>query len=166
MNKSFKILTIFLQIPEYIEFCIPELKSLFSGYQIPLKEFFKYEISPEKFPSEPYKITRKDFKNFPYVCISIPDPIILKEIFNRSILIVGFLELISEGSSYPEVLENINQTEMEPYVKSKEPFAFYVETHQISITFDNNEIFYISNISIFQRKSFFHIFYYFFLYEM
>ena len=134
ISKSFKILTIFLQIPEYVEFCIPELKSLFSGYQIPLKEFFKYEIPQEQFPDETYKITRKSFKNFPYVYISIPDPIILKEILNRSILIVAFLESLSEGTTYPEVLKNIDPCQIEPYVKEPEPFAFFVETHQISIS--------------------------------
>ena len=135
ISKSCKILTVFLQIPEYIEFCIPELKSLFSGYQIPLKEFFKYEIPPEQFPDESYKITRESFKNFPYVYISIPDPIILKEILNRSILIVAFLESLSEGRTYPEVLKNIDHSQIEPYVNDPEPFAFFVETHQISMPY-------------------------------
>lgn len=130
-SKSIKILTVFLQIPEYIEFCIPELKSLFSGYNIPLKELFKYEIPQEEFPQETYKITRRSFKNFPYVYISIPDPIILKEILNRSVLVVAFLESLSEGNSYEEVLKNINPSQMEPYIKEKEPFAFFVETHQV-----------------------------------
>lgn len=134
LSKSFKILTVFLQIPEYIDFCIPELKALFSGYNIPLKELFKHEIPHDQFPNETYKITRKSFKNFPFVYLSIPDPIILKEIMNRSILIVAFLESLSEGSTYPELLKNIDPIQIEPYVEATEPFAFFVETHQLKIS--------------------------------
>ena len=133
INKSFKILTIFLQIPEFIEFCIPELKSLFSPYKIPLKELFKHEISTENFPDEPYKITRKTFKNFPYVYINIPDKAILNEILGRSILIVAFLESFSEGSCYEEVIANVDNKQLEEYLTKEEKFAFFVETHQISI---------------------------------
>lgn len=136
LKKSQKILTVFLQVPEYIEFCIPELKSLFSGYNIPLKELFKYEIPSEEFPQESYKITRHSFKNFPYVYLSIPDPIILPDILNRAVLIVAFLESLSEGMNYPEVLKNIDPLQMEPYIKEKDPFAFFVETHQLKISYE------------------------------
>jgi hypothetical protein len=39
-----KILAILTVCPEYIEFCLPELKSLFSMHGVNLKELFKYEL--------------------------------------------------------------------------------------------------------------------------
>ena len=129
MKKSYKVLTVFHLIPEFIEFCIPELKSLMSLFGVPPHELFNMDISKIN-PS----LSRKDFPYFPYVYIDVPDLSICEKVLKRSTLITAFLEAISEGNNYDEIFNNIDLEKMKCWLDT-EKFAIFVDTHKNKISF-------------------------------
>ena len=65
-----KVLAILAVNPDYVEFAIPELKSLLSKLPIPFTTLFS-ESMP--LPDKNYQISHKVIKNFPYVTLTVPN---------------------------------------------------------------------------------------------
>jgi hypothetical protein len=68
MQRVLAVLTI---NPDFVEFAIPELKSILSQLPIPLETLLKDDLTIE--PKHSYEITHETLKNFPYVTLNVPD---------------------------------------------------------------------------------------------
>jgi hypothetical protein len=66
-----RVLAIMTINPDYIEFAVPELKSILSQLPIPFETLFKDELTIQ--PKHSYEITHETLKNFPYVTLNVPD---------------------------------------------------------------------------------------------
>lgn len=122
-----KILTVFHQIPEFVEFCIPELKSLFDMHGIPPHQLFDLPDNLKTF-----QINRKCFPSFPYVYIHVNDLDLCKQVLNRAVSITAFLETISEGDNYEQLFQNINWEILQKTIDA-DRFAFFVDTNEKKI---------------------------------
>ncbi len=95
-----RLLAHFKQPPEYIHFCIAELKSLFALHNVPHWDIFELD-SPEKvnlIKDKPYRLTKDLFPNFPFVFLkNHHNETMLKSIISRSILVKSFVRVYSQG---------------------------------------------------------------------
>ena len=83
-----RILAFFKQPPEYINFCIAELKSLFALHNIPAWEAF--DLTPQQVElvkEKPYMLNKDLFPSFPFVYIKNHDYDLLRSIMKRSLLL-------------------------------------------------------------------------------
>lgn len=128
MQSLPKILTVFHQIPEFVEFCIPEVKSLFEMHGIPPHQLFDL---PDHLKS--YQINRRCFASFPYVYINVEDLEICKQVLNRAITVTAFLETISEGENYEQLFKNIKLDVLQKAM-DVEKFAFFVVSNEKKIS--------------------------------
>lgn len=131
-----RYLAFFTYPPEYIKFCIAELKALFSIYNIPPSEIFEFP-SPDLYEiakAKPYLIKEETFPTFPFVFLKPHDHKILKEITERSILIKSIIRVFSTGKNHEELVNNVDKEEMKELLESKDTFSFLVEPHDRTLS--------------------------------
>ena len=125
-----RILAQFKQIPEYINFCIAELKSLFTIHGVAPWEIFEMENEQiELIKEKPYMLTRELFPTFPFVYLKPHSEEILKSIISRSLLTKSFVKIISEGNSTEELIQNVDVEKYRDILESPDSFCFMVDTH-------------------------------------
>lgn len=133
MNKiaNRRILAYFNQPPEYINFCIAEIKSLFALHNIPPSDVFDIK-SPELLElvkQKPYKLTRDQFPSFPFIYIKDHSDELLKTIISRSILIKSFVRVFSEGDTVEELIQNVDREEVKDFLETDDSFSFMVDAY-------------------------------------
>ena len=132
------LLTIFRQKPEYLDFCIAELKSLLYPYYKNPFTVFEHELKghEEYVKDKHYRINREIFTNFPFVYIKVDNEDIPHEIIKRAILIRAFVDVFAEGDNYEELFSNLNANmdKARVYIESEVPIAFEVEANNKSLT--------------------------------
>jgi tRNA G10 N-methylase Trm11 len=131
-----RLLAFFRHPPELSRFCIAELKALFRIHNIQPHEIFDFQ-NPEHetlAKEKPYMINEDLFPNFPFVYLKNHPEEILRQIIDRAILIKEFVNVISEGSTYEEVIANVNLEQFKPYLDSTDTFLFRVDPHSKTYT--------------------------------
>jgi len=126
-----RLLAFFRQPPEYINFCIAELKSLFALHNIPACDVFDFptpEIA-EMVKQKPYMLNKDLFPSFPFVYLKNQDDELLEKIISRSILIKSFVRVLSEGKSIEELIANVDKEKSKDIIESEDSFCFFVDAH-------------------------------------
>lgn len=126
-----RLLVQFKQVPEFINFCVAELKSLFTLHNIPPWEIFDIESQEQidLIKEKPYMLTREILPSFPFVYLKNHSEEVLKSVISRSVLVKSFMHVISEGKSTEELIQNVNLDEARDLLESLDPFSFLIDTH-------------------------------------
>jgi len=123
-----RVLAFFKQPPEYVHFCIAELKSLFALHNIPAWEAF--DLTPQQVElvkEKPYLLNKELFPSFPFVYLKNHNYDILRSIMKRSLLVKYFVRVFSEGNNIDELIQNVDVEEIKPFLD--ESFSFTVDAH-------------------------------------
>lgn len=124
-----RILAFFKQPPEFVNFCIAELKSLFALHNVPHWEVF--DLTPEQtelVKEKPYMLNKDLFPSFPFVYIkSHHDFDLLRSIMKRSLLLKYFVRVFSEGNSIEELIQNVDKEEIAYFMETQETFSFTID---------------------------------------
>ena len=132
------LLTIFRQKPEYLNFCIAELKSLLSPYNPNPFDLFEHDLKghEEYVKDKPFRINKEIFPNFPFVYVKVDNVEVVHKVMERAILIRAFVDVFAEGANYEELLSNIhkNMDRAREYIESPEPIAFELEANNKSLS--------------------------------
>ena len=126
-----KLLTIFRQKPEYLNFCIAELKSLLYCYNKNPFDLFEHELKghEEYVKDKPFRINKQIFPNFPFIYVKVDNEDVVHKVMERAILIKAFVDVFAEGPNYEELILNLqnNMDRAREYIESPEPIAFEIE---------------------------------------
>ncbi len=131
-----RYLAYFTYPPEYLRFCVAELKALFSIHNIPPSEIFEFP-TPEAYElakTKPYLINEQTFPTFPFVFLKSQDHKVFKEVTERAILLKSITRLFSTGKSHEELVQNVDKEEMKSFFEDKGTFSFIVERHDRAYT--------------------------------
>ena len=117
-----KLLAVFREKPEYLDFCIPELKSLIYPYNKSVFDLFEHDVKgkEEIFKEKTYNLNMKFFKDFPYIYVKLDNEDITKKIINNAILTRAFIKVFGEGLNYEMLFEDLktNFHSFKPFMES------------------------------------------------
>ncbi len=108
-----KYLASFVRKDTFYDFCLPELISVCQMFNLPMKYDSKFSY---------------DIKHEPLILIDIPDSSELAQnVCDRAVLTKNIINVISTGSTYEELIDNVNKEEFLIETKSEESFKFEVD---------------------------------------
>lgn len=156
-----KLLAQFKVIPNYVDFCIPELKALISLYNLDWREVFKHEFScndegedaissdslyysypfykdslekKPKLPNNPEDIRHSSFRRFPFLYLEFPSIELAQLVISRSILLDVFIEVISEGRNYDDLILKTDHSILLKYNGVDQRLSIEVDPYNSHIT--------------------------------
>ena len=126
-----RILAFFRQPPEYVNFCIAEMKSLFAIHGVPAWEIFDHDSQEtvKMIKEKPHTLTKDIFPYFPMVYMKNHSDELLKAVIDRSVLTKMFLRVISEGDTVEELIKNVDLEESRDIIESPDSLSFLFDVH-------------------------------------